>query len=138
MKKLFCVLFVIVISFMLSCYPALENLKSKMIDKYTNDKNYVTLFGEIIESNDNNVEIKCEELTNYIHYAKERYYFYIYSEQTIDLSVGDQIEFATVPFHFYDGQKLPIVELKKDDKTLLSFEEGKKNLINWVNQLKGK
>ncbi len=123
---------------MLSCYPALENLKSKMIDKYTNDKNYVALSGEIIESNDNLVEIKCEELINYINYAKETCYYYIYSEQTIELSVGDQIKFITVPFHFYDGQKLPIVELKKGGKTLLSFEEGKKNLINWINQLQGK
>ena len=138
MKKLICILFVIVLSFMLSCYPALENLKSKMIDKYTNDKNYVTLSGEIIESNDDYVEIKCEELTNYINCTKENCHYYIYSEQTIELSVGDQIEFITVPFHFYDGQKLPIVELKKGGKTLLSFEEGKKNLINWVNQLQGK
>ena len=51
----------------------------------------------------------------------------------MELQVGEEIQFTTVPFHFYNGHKLPIVELKIDENTLLSFEDGKENLIDWVN-----
>lgn len=47
--------------------------------------------------------------------------------------VGEQIEFTIVTFHFYNWHKLPMVELKIDKKTLLSFEEDKENLIDCVN-----
>lgn len=57
----------------------------------------------------------------------------IYSDESIELSVGDQIEFITAPFHFYDGYHLPIVGLKKGDDTLLTFEDGKQNLLYWMN-----
>ena len=104
-----------------------------MIEKYSDIQNYVTLTGEVIEINENNVIIKCEELNDYISYEDELCDYYIHSDQFIELQVGEEIQFTTVPFHFYNGHKLPIVELKIDENTLLSFEEGKENLINWVN-----
>ena len=89
--------------------------------------------GEVIEFNENNVIIKCEELNDYISYEDELCNYYIYSDQFVELQVGEEIQFTTVAFHFYNGHKLPIVELKIDENTLLSFEEGKENLIDWVN-----
>ena len=103
-------------------------LANKMIEKYSDDKNYVTLVGEIVELNGNSVVIKCEEAIRF-----ELCEYCIYSDQLIELQIGEQIEFSTVLFHFYNGHKLPIVEIKKDGSTILSFEEGKGNLIDWVN-----
>lgn len=108
-------------------------LRSEMLDYYSESKNYVSLEGEVIEINEYYVVIRCEELKNYINYEDELCEYYIYSEDIIELSVGDQIEFVTAPFHFYNGHRLPIVELKKDGNICLSFEEGKENLIDWVN-----
>ena len=104
-----------------------------MIEKYSNNQNYVTLTGEIIEINENNAVIKCEELNDYISYEDELCDYYIYSEEFVELQIGEIIQFTTVPFHFYNGHKLPIVELRIDEDTLLSFVEGKENLIGWVN-----
>ena len=132
MKK-FAILFVLIIVFLTGCNSSDQKLAKKMIEKYSEDQNYITLFGEIMELEGNNAIIKCEELTGYISYQNEICYYYIYSDEIVELSIGNQIEFATVPFHFYNGHKLPIVELIKDGDVLLSFEEGKENLIDWVN-----
>ena len=133
MKKL-CVFLISVVCVLLfiSCNFN-EPLRNKMIDYYSKNTNYVVLSGEIVEFNQNYVKIKCEELNNYISYEDEICDYYIYSKQLIELSIGAQITFTTGPFHFYNGHKLPIVELKLDGNTLLSFEEGKENLIDWVN-----
>ena len=109
-----------------------------MIEKYSDNQSYVTLSGEVMEFEGSTVLVKCEELNTYISYEDELCYYCIYSNQSINLSVGDQIDFVTVPFHFYNGHRLPIVELKIDEKILLTFEEGKENLINYVNQLQTK
>ena len=132
MKK-FAIIFTLLILFLSGCNISNQNLAKKMIEKYSDIQNYVTLTGEVIGINENNVIIKCEELNDYISYEDELCDYYIHSDQFIELQVGEEIQFTTVPFHFYNGHKLPIVELKIDENTLLSFEEGKENLINWVN-----
>ncbi len=116
-----------------ACSTADQILAKQMTEKYSDNQNYVTFTGEVIEYEDSFVVIKCEELKNHLHYEDEFCDYLIFSDQTIELSVGDQIEFVTVPFHFYNGHLLPIVEIKKNEITLLSFEDGKDNLINWVN-----
>lgn len=118
---------------MTCCYPSNTVLRKKMIAKYSDDQNYVILTVEFTEFDKNNVIIKCEELRNYLSFQKELCDYYIYSDNFVQLQAEDEIEFVTVPFHFYNGHKLPIVELKKDGITLLAYEEGKKNLIDWVN-----
>ena len=132
MKK-FAIVISLLVVFLAACNISNQRLAKKMIEKYSEEKNYVTLIGEIIEINENNAVIKCEELNDYIGYEDEICDYYIYSNQFIELQAGEEVEFTTVPFHFYNGHKLPIVELKIDENTLLLFEEGKKNLIDWVN-----
>lgn len=116
-----------------ACSMSDQILAKQMTEKYSDDQNYVTFTGEVIEYEDCYVVIKCEELKNYLHYEDDFCDYLIFWDQIIELSVGDQIEFVTVPFHFYNGHLLPIVEIKKNEITLLSFEDGKDNLINWVN-----
>ena len=132
MKK-FAILISLLFVFLTGCNISNQKLAKKMVEKYSDNQNYVTLIGEVIEFNENNVIIKCEELNDYINYEDELCDYYIYSDQFMELQIGEEIQFTTVPFHFYNGHKLPIVELKIDGNTLLSFEEGKENLINWVN-----
>lgn len=133
MKKI-AIIILFAMLFLSGCNISNQRLKTKMIEKYSEDQNYVALSGEIIECNDNNATIKCVGLKEYISYQNELCDYYIYSNQIIELSVGEKVDFVTVPFHFYNGHKLPIVELQIDGITLLTFEEGKENLINWVNE----
>ena len=132
MKK-FAIFITLLVVFLSGCNISNQKLAKKMIEKYSDNQNYVTLNGEVIEFYENNVTIKCEELNDYISYEDEQCDYYIYSDQFVELQVGEEIQFTTVPFYFYSGHKLPIVELKIDENTLLSFEEGKDNLIDWVN-----
>lgn len=132
MKK-FAILIILLIVFLMGCNSSNQKLAERMIEKYSNNQNYVTLTGEIIEINENNAVIKCEELNDYISYEDELCDYYIYSEEFVELQIGEIIQFTTVPFHFYNSHKLPIVELRIDEDTLLSFVEGKENLIGWVN-----
>lgn len=133
MKKFTILVIFLLVTFLFGCNISNQKLAKKMIEKYSDNQNYVTLTGEVIEFNENNVIIKCEELNDYISYEDELCDYYIYSDQFVELQVGEEIQFTTVPFNFYNGHKLPIVELKIDENTLLSFEEGKENLLDWVN-----
>ena len=133
MKKFTILVIFLLVTFLFGCNISNQKLAKKMIEKYSDNQNYVTLTGEVIEFNENNVIIKCEELNDYISYEDELCNYYIYSDQFVELQVGEEIQFTTVTFHFYNGHKLPIVELKIDENTLLSFEEGKENLLDWVN-----
>ena len=132
MKK-FAIFITLLVVFLSGCNISNQKLAQKMIEKYSVNQNYVTLTGEVIEFYENNVIIKCEELNDYISYEDEHCDYYIYSDQFVELQVGEEIQFTTVPFHFYNGHKLPIVELRIDENLLLSFEDGKENLIDWVN-----
>ena len=110
-------------------------LIKKMNEKYSNDQNYVVLTGTIVEVvlEGSVLVIKSEDLKLYHeNYDTDR--FMIYGGPIEDLNVGDEIVFTTVVFYFYNGHILPIVELKKDGVVLLSFEEGKQNLLGWVNE----
>ena len=111
--------------------------KNKLLEKYSDDQNYVALSGKIVEVDGLVVVIQCEELSEYLSYEDDLCEYYIYSKQILDLKVGDEIQFITVPFHFYNGHKLPIVELKTSESTLLEFADGKANLIDWVNDTFG-
>ena len=133
MKKFIILIIFILFLSLFGCAVSDQILAKKMIGKYSNNENYVTLIGEVVTFNGNSVVIKCKELIDYISYQGECCDYLIFSDEFIELKVGEQIEFSTVPFHFYNGHRLPIVEVKKGKKTLLSFEDGKENLINWVN-----
>lgn len=116
--------------------------KKEMLKIYSNDENYITLKCEIIEINNTNkdilVSIKCEELKQYIPYEKDICKYLIFSEQTIDIHIGDIVFFVTSNVRFEYIEWLPIVSITKNNINILKFEEGKKNLINWVNQLQMK
>lgn len=134
MKKFTILITAILITLLLGCQSSNQRLARKMLAKYSDNQNYITLSGEIVEYNDNNrIVIKCKDLQSYLSYQNELCTYQIFSSQPLDLQVGSKIQFVTVPFHFYNGHRLPIVELSIDGNSLLNFDEGKANLIDWVN-----
>lgn len=147
MKKVLKVLFVIILTvlivlsapiFMLTVWE-LSNppLADRLTEEYSNDDNYVRLSGEVDsvgETNKNLICIKCEELKSYLSYEDDYCTYEVFWNEPIDISVGDYIEFVTVPSHHYDGHDLPIVELVVDGNTVLTFEDGKQNLLDCVEE----
>ena len=139
MKKIYvCIISLICLLLFTGCTTANEKWKESMKEKYSNDQNYVVLFGEVIEINKNYIIIKCEELQEYLDYEDEYCDYIIYSNEIIDLNTGDQIQFKTVPYHFYNGHKLPIVEIYIGDECLLNYKTGKEELFKWINQVQYK
>ncbi|GEM_PF-3493355 len=132
-KKLFVISIFILLCTLSGCTLATPQLERFMLEKYEDDQNYVALSGEIVEYDNDKVIIRCEQLKEYINCATDTCDYYIYSTQPIELTNGDTIDFTTVPFHFYNGQHLPIVQVTINGTELLSFDEGKTNLIKWVN-----
>lgn len=139
MKRIILVILIFVLFGIAGCQPP---GKQKMIEIYSNDENYITLKGDIIEidntNNDVLVLIKCEELKQYILNEKDFCKYIILSNHNIDIRVGDEVTFITSSVRFKYIEWLPIVSITKNNINLLEFNEGKNNLINWVNQLQMK
>ena len=48
------------------------------------------------------------------------------------VQLGTTVEYVSAPRYFWDGYSMPIVELSVDGEILLTFEEGKINLLDWI------
>ena len=81
--KNFAILISLLAVFLTGCNLSNQKLTKKMIEKYSEVRNYVTMTGEVIEINKNNAIIKCEELNDYISYEDDLRDYYIYSDQFV-------------------------------------------------------
>ena len=50
------------------------------------------------------------------------------------LKIGEQIIFITAPKSFGDGYVMPIVSISISGENMLNFEEGYKNLLDWLSE----
>jgi len=50
------------------------------------------------------------------------------------LKIGERITFITAPKYFGDGYVMPIVAISISGGNLLDFEEGYKNLLDWLSK----
>ena len=48
------------------------------------------------------------------------------------IKLGDTVNFITAPRYFGDGYIMPIVAISVNGETLLEFEDGFKNYLNWL------
>ena len=48
------------------------------------------------------------------------------------IKIGDQVEFITAPEYFGDGYVMPIVAISINGESLLDFNDGYANLMNWL------
>ena len=140
MKKLLCCVIIICTLISVSgCQYALERKKNQYFEIYEIEENFVSLTGEVLEVEYNGmqlVKIKCDELLEYVTEKEyERIHYKVLCDSPLNLEVGDTITFVTVPEHRKYSYCIPIVFVSKDGETLLELEEGKENLIEWVNQL---
>lgn len=113
-----------------------------MIEIYLNEDNYITLTGEIIEIKQEETTIwmiiKCDQLKEYIDIQNEMHTYWVFSEAIANLSVGDTITYATASVRIRNIEWLPIVAIEKGNEKILDFETGRKNLLDWVDQLQAK
>ncbi|MBE6922572.1 MAG: hypothetical protein E7465_05240 [Ruminococcaceae bacterium] len=50
------------------------------------------------------------------------------------VQLGTQVVYISAPRYFWDGYAMPIVALEVDGESLLTFEEGKANLLELIKQ----
>ena len=113
-----------------------------MLEIYCNDENYISLTGKVITINSNEhdtmVVIKCESLKQHILDEDDECEYWVFSNSNLNITVGDMITYITVKVRIKNNEWLPIVAINKNGEDILAFNEGKSNLINWVNQLQMK
>lgn len=142
MKRLLCLFIALNFIFATGCQTALARDKEKMIGIWSHDEKYITLTGQVMMVDDDGfytmVVIQCDTLPQYIENKNHEWDYRIFSEFKVDVAIGDTITYTTVENPIPSNKWLPIVAISKNGESLLTFDEGKKNLINWVNQLEMK
>ena len=106
--------------------------KQNMYKYYWDDANYNWYIGVIKEKRG---DLLLIQFGNTIDELKWTELFWDYSNEGEDLSsyfeIGEMIEFYTAG-RFDKNMQNPIVSIKKEDKIVLEFEDGKNNLLYWV------
>ena len=116
---------------------------SQHLDYYSNKENYINVTGTVsnIKYNDDSsiLYIGFEELSptlddTCLKIVGEN--LDIVKANKIDdkLKIGEQTTFVTAPKYFGDGYVMPIVAISINGETLLEFEEGYKNLLDWLSE----
>lgn len=154
MKKVLIILLITLSILLFSCdhvYPSKKDVYY-MKKYYMNNENYNIVSGKIVDffepgklyekCGDSTIQgviitfscgkeypaIKCYEP------GECTKYFVIHSNNGIELNIDDEIEFiATGPW--YRNQKNSIVQIERDSVLLLSFDEGKENLFEWLDNM---
>lgn len=142
MKRLVFLIILFSLIITTGCQTALERDKKEMLEIYCNDENYISLTGKVITINSNEhdtmVVIKCESLKQHILDEDDECEYWVFSNSNLNITVGDMITYITVKVRIKNNEWLPIVAINKNGEDILAFNEGKSNLINWVNQLQMK
>ena len=120
------------------------SLRNDMLEYYSDNDVYVELCATVqaVRYNDytENTEIDVALLTGMEEFrlsivdGVSTFEIARFGYEETRISVGDEIQFISAPFYFYNGHDLPIMELRKDGEILLEFEEGKSNYIAWINE----
>ena len=149
MKKLLLIPLSFLLMFLSGCQLLFMSNKN-MLKYYVDNDNYGEVIGEVIEKNvayaTDSFQSSCL-LTIEVSFGAEFYkkdgleielpindYFEIFGHEElyVMVDVGDVIKFVSAPRIFYDGHNKPIVSLSKDGQTMLSFEKGKADYIEWI------
>lgn len=141
MKK-YLLLFITLILFILSSCDMNAPLRNKMIDYYSDNEVYSELYGRITSmeysESAKEIVIEIDILTQNHSFPLDpqtgwcEFSIRTTSEGSLNIHIGDEIEFTSAPMYFYNGHRLPILSLKKGDETILEFEEGKERYILWI------
>ena len=116
---------------------------SRITEYYSQKGNYISVTGTV-----SNVKYNEDATALYIDFSElspvlDDMCFKIVGENLeivkankIDdkLKTGEQITFITAPKYFGDGFVMPIVAISISGDSLLDFEEGYKNLLDWLSE----
>ena len=139
MRKIICLwLFLFCFTFFCACdfLPVSQEVqhraKQHMYEYYLNDANYYWCIGVVKEKHGDFLSIQFGDTVDELKWTG---CFWDYSSEGEDLSsyfeIGDTIEFC-MSYGFDKNMHYPLVSIKKGDELLLKFEEGKRNLLYWV------
>ena len=115
--------------------------KARIQDYYAEQKNYVSATGTVTYISYHNEGTELYYIVSDISYKFSDTEFkitgknlQIVREKGVDekIKVGDKITFVSAPGYFYDAYVMPIVALSVNGETLLDFDEGFKNLQEWL------
>lgn len=127
-------IFIIILSFASCDFNG--PLRKKMLTYYSDDMNYKTMEGIIksIDGKELTLSILTENHDFSVNTAGDLQDVILIENgsQHYDLKVGDTIVFTSAPMYFYNGHKIPIVSLQKGDTIYLTFEEGKRLYLEWI------
>ena len=118
-------------------------ISSGKIEYYSQKENYISVTGTI-----SSIKYNEEATALYIDFSElspvlDDTCFKIVGEnleivkaKEIDdkLKIGEQITFITAPQYFGDGYVMPIVAISISGENMLDFEEGYKNLLDWLSE----
>ena len=135
MKKTLFLLIICIIILFSSCNA------EKELEYYSNPDNYITVVGTVthIEYNEemDSLYLGLQQIPSGFSDHSFKIVgknLLIAQENGIDqkLKLGEQVEFISAPRYFGDGYVMPIVGLAIDGETLLAFEQGYQNWIEWI------
>ena len=147
MKKVLSCILLFSLFFFTGC---IKTTKEEYLKIYNNEENFITLTGEITQCEYKNIEasnrlnytvivyVKSGELEKYIGTNSDSQEFWAFSDLYLNLAIGDKITFTLCKKNPKGTAWLPIVEIIKEEKTLLDYKSGKENLLAWVDQLQYK
>lgn len=116
---------------------------SEIIEYYSQKENYISVTGTVsdIKYNEDTTAlyIDLSELSPVLDDTCFKIVgenLQIVKTNKIDdkLKTGEQITFITAPKYFGDGYVMPIVAISISGENLLDFEEGYKNLLDWLSK----
>ena len=137
--KLFMIITTICILLVLLC----SCNSSQIIEYYSLKENYISVTGTVsnIKYNENTTAlyIDLSELSPVLDDTCFKIVgenLEIVKANKIDdkLKTGEQITFITAPKYFGDGYVMPIVAISINGENLLDFEEGYRNLLDWLSK----
>lgn len=142
MKKICVLMILLVNTVLLSSCDFNAPLRNNMVDYYSENENYIELYGvivsiNIIESTKENI-LEIDILTenhNFPVNTKTGYGEFVivnYDQYDFDLEANDEIIFKSASMYFYNGHYLPIISLEKSGEILLTFSKGKENYLKWI------
>lgn len=108
-----------------------------MLEHYGNDEYYIETSGIItnIDYEEKRITIRGTNPEDEVLMGRE-FVFELCSDEKIlsNLFVGDEIDFMTTYFDFYNGDISRLAMIEKDGVEYLSFEQGKQDLLDWINE----
>lgn len=139
-RRITCIAVLLLSTCILSCCASYH---SKQIEYYSQKENYVNATGvlEFVQYNDDcsALYLAFSEITpffddNTFKIVGENVQTVKRNEIDSKLQPGDKITFISAPRYFGDGYVFPIVALSVHETSLLDFEEGLSNLIDWLSE----